>query len=704
MESDDETEPLRSVLMETSANVFEVKQRAEEEIRRANEALERRTSELAQAIVIMQATLAATSDAILVTNDRNEVVDFNDQYTALWSTPLQVLLARSADRVKEHASRNFANPGQFIERIQEILKTDQESFDVLELKDGRIFEQHSKALRIEGEVSGRVWCYRDVSDRHAADIASRRLAAIVASSDDGIIGKDLRSIITSWNAGAERIFGYTAKEMIGASIMRLIPPDRRAEETQILNRLKSGERLDHFETVRTTKDGRSVNVSISVSPIKDSEGTVVGASKIVRDITAAKELEKAMQRAIAEADSLNRERLRLLESEREARSRAELASRMKDEFLATLSHELRTPLNAVLGWVNILRMDDCEGEELKEGLGVIERNAKAQAQIIEDLLDMSRIISGKVRLDAQPVNLPAVLNESIDTVRATANAKGVILQATIEPFAGSINGDPHRLQQVFWNLLNNAIKFTPRDGKVRASLRVVDSSVEITVADTGEGIAREFLPIIFDRFQQGDASTARRHGGLGLGLAIVKQLVEMHGGKVWVQSEGLGQGATFHVRLPLMNVCTESDAKHPHAVTSPALNQQLPSIALGGVHILIVDDEPDAREFVKRLLIRTGAQVSVAGSAREAFTQISAGHPDVLICDIGMPEEDGYALIRKLRQLGPDNGGATPAVALTAYARSEDRAKVIRAGFQNHLAKPVEPAELLAIVASLARR
>ncbi|MDR3404910.1 MAG: PAS domain S-box protein [Chthoniobacter sp.] len=705
METDNETEHLRSAALQTATSVLQVRQRAEQEIRRSNEALEERSRELVRALVIMRATLESTTDAILVTDGQGAVIDFNENYVELWKTPEEVLRRGSAHEVRQMASHHFAEPERFLARSEEIVASAQESFDVLELQDGRIIERNSKVLTIEGQHAGRVWSFRDVTERISADMASRRLAAIVASSEDGIIGKDLHSIITSWNAGAERIFGYTAEEMVGQSIMRLIPEDRQEEEVEILSRIRRGDRMDHFETIRAAKDGRQINVSVTVSPIKDSAGQVVGASKVVRDVTDQKQAEAALKKALEEADAANLERLQVLESEREARSRAERASRMKDEFLATLSHELRTPLNAVLGWVNILQLEKSQGAELEEGLNVIERNARAQAQIIEDLLDMSRIISGKVRLDAQRVDLPTVLNEAIDTVLATAEAKGVRLVAEVDPFAGSISGDPHRLQQVFWNLLNNAIKFTPRDGKVQVRLKCINAHVEIAVIDTGEGIAPDFLPYVFDRFQQADASTTRRHGGLGLGLAIVKQLVELHGGKVSVSSEGRGHGATFTVELPLSAAHVRSETERGHAHVVVRESPTLPAISLSDIHVLVVDDEADAREFVKRLLHHAGATVATAGSAREAMECIAAQRPDVLVCDIGMPEEDGYALIRQLRNSGDESGVRNlPAVALTAYARSEDRTKAIRSGFQNHLAKPVEPAELLAIVGSLANR
>jgi PAS domain S-box-containing protein len=598
--------------------------------------------------------------------------------------------------VQELTSQNFADSQGFIARIEQIVSSERESFDQLELKDGRVLERYSKVLSIDGQRAGRVWSFRDVTERHLAEITSHRLAAIVASSDDAIIGKDLNSIITSWNFGAERIFGYTADEMIGTSIIRLIPPDRQEEELEILSRIRRGERFDHFETIRLAKGGRHINLSITVSPIKDSTGRVVGASKVARDITERK-------RAEEEAEMANRERLRLLESEREARSQLERASRVKDEFLATLSHELRTPLNAVLGWAKILRLGKLQGEELQQGLDTIERNAGVQAQLIEDLLDMSRIISGKVRLDVQMIDLPAVLNESIETLRATAEAKGVRLQALRHSFPVPISSDPNRLKQVFWNLLHNAIKFTPKDGKVHVRLGRFDSHVEVSVTDTGEGIAADFLPYVFERFQQGDASITRRHGGLGLGLAIVKQLVELHGGNVRVESGGIGQGTTFTVRLPLIAVYSDPDEERHTGVTLRE-NQPLPQVSLANVHVLVVDDELDARALVKRLLEMAGATVSMAASGSEAMECILANRPDVLVCDIGMPGEDGYSLIRRLRVLEESQESALPAVAVSAYARSEDRTKAIRSGFQNHLAKPVEPTELVAVVRSLAGR
>jgi PAS domain S-box-containing protein len=394
--------------------------------------------ELLQSLAILRATLESTTDAILVTDEKDRVIDFNEKYIGMWKIPREVLETATLREVRELMSQHFADPRRFIARIEEIIATAQESFDLLELKDGRIFDRSSKILKVEGARAGRVWSFRDVTERNRFEITANRLAALVASSDDAIVGKDLNLIVTSWNFGAERIFGYSAEEMIGTSIMRLIPPDRLEEETEILSRIRRGQRLDPFETVRLAKDGRRLQLSMTISPIMDASGHVIGASKVARDITERKKAEEALKKAMEEAETANRERLQLLDSEREARSQAERASRMKDEFLATLSRELRTPLNAVLGWANILRLGKRQGEELIQGLDIIERNARIQAQTIEDLLDMSRIISGKVHLDAQWIELAAVLNESIETLRSTAQAKGVRLQAMLDLFAGPI--------------------------------------------------------------------------------------------------------------------------------------------------------------------------------------------------------------------------------------------------------------------------
>ena len=403
---------------------------------------------------------------------------------------------------------------------------------------------------------------------------------------------------------------------------------------------------------------------------------------------------------------------RLYDRERSARAESERQSRMKDEFLATLSHELRTPLNAILGWSQILRADGggaaYAADDVRQGLEVIERNARAQTKIIEDLLDMSRIIAGKVRLDVQRVPLAPAIEAAVETVRPAAVAKGVRLQVVLDPHAGPVSADPARLQQVFWNLLSNSVKHTGRGGRVQVLLERVNSHLEVSVIDDGEGVNPEFLPHVFDRFRQADSSAARRHGGLGLGLSIVKQLVELHGGTVRAKSPGIGKGATFTVTLPLTPVHADPEPnverRHPQAASGEYHADDDACVKLGGLRVLVVDDEPDARALVKRLLENCEAVVTTAASASEALEALRRAKPDVVISDIGMPGEDGYALIRMVRALPSDEGGDVPAVALTAYARSDDRTRALLAGFQSHVAKPVEPTELVATVASLARR
>ena len=407
------------------------------------------------------------------------------------------------------------------------------------------------------------------------------------------------------------------------------------------------------------------------------------------------ERRRMLEKEIAERKRAEEYRESLLISERAARSEAERATRLKDEFVATLSHELRTPLNAIVGWASILRRDR-RNETLVQGVDVIERNAKLQAQMIEELLDMSRILSGKLLFELRQTSVVQVVDSAVAAVRPTADAKGVALTAHLAA-CRNVNGDSARLQQVAWNLLTNAIKFTPRGGRVDIALRESRDQVEIIVTDTGQGIKADFLPFVFDRFRQADASTTRRHGGLGLGLSIVKSLVELHGGSVDVSSPGEGQGSTFVVRLP---AC--SSALPELDIPAPAASHDHPCPQLTGLRILVVDDEADARFLARRVLEESGAHVLTACSAAEALQTVDHGNAlSVLVSDIGMPDQDGYDLIRQMRAL-PGDAGRVPAVALTALARNEDRRRALLAGYQRHVSKPVDPAELVAAVASLA--
>jgi signal transduction histidine kinase/CheY-like chemotaxis protein len=400
------------------------------------------------------------------------------------------------------------------------------------------------------------------------------------------------------------------------------------------------------------------------------------------------------------------ERAQLLVQEQKARAEAERLNQLKDEFLSTVSHELRTPLNAILGWSQILRSNRVDEATMNRALETIERNARSQAELINDLLDISRIIIGKIRLNVQMVELLPVIEAAIDTVRPAADAKNIRLQSVLDPAAGPVLGDSERLQQIVWNLLSNAIKFTPKRGRVQVCLQRINSHIEIIVTDTGQGISAEFLPYVFDRFRQADSSITRSFGGLGLGLAIVRQLVELHGGTVHAESPGEGQGATFTVKLPLMAIgpkAIEPERVHPAAGGSVPFDC---SPGLDGLRILIVDDDADIRALLIYTLEVCGAEVMAAASADEAISALTASSPpmDILISDIGMPDEDGYALLRRVRALEPENGGRIPAIALTAYARTQDRRAALLAGFQSHVAKPVEPAELIAVIANLAGR
>jgi PAS domain S-box-containing protein len=840
------------------------------------------------------------------------------------------------------------------------------------------------------------------ADLQSSELAPYWLSSLIESADDAIISKTLDGIITSWNKGAERIFGYVAEEVLGKPITIIIPPDHLQEEPAILARLRAGERVEHFETVRMRKDGQLLAISLTVSPIKGANGQIVGASKIARDITeqvqgqralaeatqrlklalaaahlgdwiwdartnlvtlsdtaaeifgvpsglkmTREELRKLLEpedgdraRAITEAalanhtdyeieyrlnrpdnsdawisakgrgiydqngsvigqlgfvqdismrkrneqtlreqaealkilnevvkvisaeldlhktvqavtdaatgltgaqygsffyNVLNEEgssymlftlagaprelfdhlpmpratdlfgptfrgegvvrignvrldprygknspyygmpddhlpvtsylavpvvsrscevlgglffghpdpdafterdemvvaglaaqaavamdNARLYEAAKRARADAERAaadkerlfrqaeesSRLKEEFLATISHELRTPLSAILGWARMLRMGQLSEENAAKALDTIERNARAQAQLVDDLLDVSRIITGKLRMNVQPADPNSFIEAAVEAVKPAADAKGVRVHKVIDTGLISIPGDPVRLQQVVWNLLSNAIKFTPRGGHVQIRSERVNSHLEIVVSDTGQGIAPDFLPHVFDRFRQADQKTSRHHGGMGLGLAIVRHLVEMHGGTVHANSKGEGHGSTFTVMLPITPVYQVDPSG---ARVHPAARDLLPADdnctdRLDGIRILVVDDEADTRELLREGLQYCGAKVSVAANAAEALDALTTTSPDVLISDIGMPGVDGYDLIRQVRELPRERGGTIPAIALTAYTRTEDRLQSLRAGYDMHVPKPVELAELVAVAATVVRR
>jgi PAS domain S-box-containing protein len=536
----------------------------------------------------------------------------------------------------------------------------------------------------------------DITEQKRVEVMQVYLAAIVESSDDAIIGKTLQGIITSWNKGAEELFGYTASEIIGLPISNLIPSDRQKEEAETLKRLGRGERIETFETVRVKKDGTHIDVSLTISPIKDRSGRLIGVSKVARDIG---------ERKRAEA-----EREELLLREKAARADAQAANRSKDEFISLVSHELRSPLNSVLIYSQMLRASPNDEKQIIHVCEIIERNAQTQLRLIEDLLDIARIVSGKLRLDKRPTDIQLVLADALDMERPIAEAKGIRLRAHHNKNPEIIVGDSVRLQQVIGNLLSNAIKFTPEGGRIELWLERSGEDLCIVVSDTGAGIDPIILPFIFDRFRQADSSGSHRQGGLGLGLALAKYLVELHGGTIKVASEGMGFGATFTITLPLAWE-TELSWTEPPALQTSGEIKLLATAMIEGVRVLAVDDQQEAREVLAGFLTKCGAIVIAVSSGSEAMSiladQQGEERPDVLICDIAMPGEDGYEVMKRVRRLETERrvkwSQRIPAIALTAMASREDWVCALSAGFNIHVAKPVEPIELASIISSLVR-
>jgi PAS domain S-box-containing protein len=801
-----------------------------------------------EAKLALESALVGLSDeAIFAWDLRDGIVEWNAGCERLYGYPREYALGRSSHQLLEtiHPMRL----GAFLTHLSERREWTGELCH--RTRDGRelIVESRHQLIDIAGRTIV-LETNRDVTERRRAEAARGQLAALVESSDDAIVGKDLSGIVSSWNHAAERMFGYAASEAIGQSIRLIIPDTRLAEEDEVLARIGRGEMIQHFETVRRRKDGSEIPVSLTVSPIHDSRGAVIGASKIARDISEQKRAsqraaflaevgavlagsldyattlkavanlavpaiadwcavdilteERKLERlAVAHVDPAKIDLARTIRSRYEdpgspysvacvvrtgspamvkevsdemietaargdeerlalvralglrsyiivpltARGRtlgaltlvtaesrrfytdddfrfaqdvafraalavdnarayndAQAANRLKDEFLATLSHELRTPLNAILGYSRMLHSGMLTVDKHARALRTVERNATSLTQIVEDILDVSRIISGKIRLNVQPVDLPAAMSAAVETVMPAAEAKQIRVQTILDPRAAPISGDPNRIQQIIWNLVSNAVKFTPKQGVVQVRLERVNSHVEIVVSDTGTGITPDFLPHIFERFRQADSGTRREHAGIGLGLAIARHLVELHGGTIHAASDGRDKGSTFRVRLPVMIVHHEEPLeRRVHPTTDvPRVATQLPDLA--GLSVLAVDDDADARTLVSEALESRGARVIAVDSAEEAFHTLETARPDLVLADIGMAQSDGYDLIKRIRQSNDAAVREVPAAALTAYARAEDRMKVLQAGFQMHLAKPVDPAELIVAVASLVKR
>ena len=751
-ERDDEDGLLRSVAIQNAKSILLARQRAEQELIAAKEALEAKTRELAQSLSMMRATLEATTDGILVTDDDGHVTGFNRRYVEMWRVSAPLLDIGNHRRILEEIAGQTRDPRTFLARVEEVYAAaPPESFDVLEFTDGRVYERFSRLQVVDDVKVGRVWSFRDITEQRRADEALRdetRVLELLNKTGTTLTANlDLHALVQAVTDAATQLSGakfgaffYFAMSENGESMTlfslagapraafekfgppratALFGPTLRGEapirSEDILKDSRYGQMAPH----RGMPAGHPPVRSYLAVPVVSRTGSVLGglffghpepgvfSERTERTIVAV-----AAQAAVAidnarlyeAAQSAALEREKLLESERFARAEAERASQMKDEFLATLSHELRTPLSSILGWSQLLRGGGKNPGDLEKGLDIIERNTRVQTQLIEDLLDMSRIISGKVRLDVQPVEPTSFIEAAIETVRPAAEAKGIRIEKLLDPGAGPVSGDPNRLQQVVWNLLSNAIKFTPREGKVQVVLERVNSHIEVSVADTGMGIEPKFLEHVFERFRQQDSSTTRRYGGLGLGLSIVKNLVELHGGTVRARSEGQGRGATFSVNLPVAVVHRADSPSRTHPETSKAPPADIKMVDLTGITVLVVDDQPDARDLVARVLADCNARVLSAGSADEALALVESERPTVLVSDIGMPDVDGYELLRRVRALGEARGGKVPAIALTAFARSEDRTRALRAGFVVHVSKPVEPSELIATVASVVGR
>ena len=554
-------------------------------------------------------------------------------------------------------------------------------------KDGSIIDVEITVSRLTfGGRPAEFVLVQDVTERKKAERALRisedRYRDLVDNSHELICTHDLEGRVLSVNPWAARVLGYPRDALIGINIRDGLLPEYREQFD------------DYMRTVIT--EGSAGGVM--------KVRTATGETRLweYHNTLRTEGVEKPIVRGMAHDAT---ERRKALKREKEARLEAEAANRVKDEFLSTLSHELRTPLTAIMGWADLLLHDEVEPKNRRQALETIFRNANSQCQLINDLLEVSRIITGKLRLEFVACELHSVIEAAAESIRPTAEAKGVRLQVLLEPQVGPVFGDRERLQQVVWNLLSNGVKFTHKGGVVQVTLQRINSHVEIVVNDTGVGIRSDFLPHVFDRFRQADGSTTRNYGGLGLGLAIVRHLVELHGGTAWAESAGEGQGSKFSVRLPAM-VANEDhspqDLKQPAIAAVEARDRQPSSCA--GLRVLVIDDEVDARSLLSTMLERCGAQVVAVGSAREGLESLESWKPDVLIADIGMPVEDGYGLIKKVRALPKERGGQTPALALTAYARTEDRVRALSEGYQVHLAKPVDRYELAAVVTSLGHR
>jgi PAS domain S-box-containing protein len=793
-EREDEEQLLRSVALQTAKAIQLARQRAEQALLEANQALELKTAELAQSLAMLRATLESTTDGILVTDAAGSIIGFNEKFVSLWGIPPALMSAGTHQVLLEVIAQRFTDSARFLDRVHAIYATSPpESYDLLELADARVFERFSRPQFVDGRNVGRVWSFRDitqerrtqelwrreserfritlssigdavistdargsvtflnrvaetltgwthreavgrpldevfhivnhntrirvesparralregrivglanhtvlisrdgverpiddsaapildaagaivgavlvfrdVTDRMQAHDALARLAAIVQSSQDAIISKSLDGTIQSWNHEAERLFGYSAAEAIGQRIGLIIPPDRADEERAIMERLRRGERVEHIETVRVAKDGRPVELSITISPVRNAAGQVIGASKVARDIAERKRIEVALH----------------------------TADRRKDEFLAVLAHELRNPLAPLANGLQVIRLAQGNPDAIGRARTMMERQLAHLVRLVDDLLDVSRINRNKMELRRSRLLLADVLNSAIETARPLIEAAEHTLTVSLPPEPITIDGDLTRLSQVFSNLLANSAKYTEAGGHIFLQAVRGPDHVVVSVRDTGIGIPAEHVGRVFDMFSQVDRSIERSSGGLGIGLALVDGLVKMHGGMVSARSPGPGQGSTFSVTLPIIG----PDAPH----VNPGLVDHLPS-AQAKHRILVVDDHIDAATSMAMMLEFLGSEVRTAHDGFQAIEEAEKYRPDVVLMDVGMPRLNGYEATRRIRAQAW--GRDLLIVALTGWGQEDDKARSREAGCDGHLTKPVSLTDLESLLEKL---
>ena len=670
----------------------------------------------------LQELLEFAPDAILLADRDGRVVLVNSQTEKLFGYKRDDLLGQSSEILIPERLRGEQVAQVVVIPREELLEID-DDLAVARVSDtsekveyivvdraGREFPAEITRRQIETEDGPMVMSViRDISERKRAEAAISEATAVqeavLQNAGYSMITTTPEGLIVTFNPEAERKLGYGAGELIGKARLDILHDRIELEDRAgtfageiggviepgfevLVAKARRGLPNEH-EWTYVHKNGNQFKVMLTMTALRDGLGAITGFLGIAGDISERKAQEE--------------KRTAMFEQEVEARKVAEDANRLKDDFLAMISHELRAPLTAILGWAQMLRSGALDRASAERALLTIERNARSQAHLVGDLLDASRIATGKLNIERKPVELMSIVEAAVDAVRPSVEAKNLRMQIVLEPWVGPFNGDSERLKQVVWNLLSNAIKFTPPGGLVEVRLERLENKALMIVSDTGQGIDPEFLPHIFDRFRQYDSSSKRRQGGLGLGLSIIKHIVELHGGAIYAYSRGEDQGADFMITLPLAVQDGENDNSELWPVR-PDGQMETRSTSLRGTRVLVVDDDHDTREILAVMLVRYGTEVRTAGSAAEAVEVFSQWQPDVLVSDIGMPVEDGYVLIGKIRRLSQEEGGDVPAIALTAFAAAQDKERSLEAGFQKHLSKPVEPVQLAREVARILGR